>query len=248
MLKLDAKNFIEQEILTRWPKWGAWDKKTGERIVTDQELESWIGILMEFDPQMAKQALEQLYRDSNSDSPNPKKFIVFARDIRAAKNNSKPITKKTIVESGYFVQLVAHDDWRKVGQFQPIYVEPLTVRQPDAVYEKAMNQFAARLKELYGGQWIGFAKTTHYEMSKRRFELHRLAKEQAVQAAIEEQQLQEKVNDAVQADLVKIANKLRPNDDTGVSHETNEYETGLNNSQSQAVEADVEDFEDDRPF
>jgi DNA polymerase III gamma/tau subunit len=252
MFKADAKNFIESEIFPRWTKWGSWDKETGEHTVSTQELESWISILMEFDPETAKQAVEQLYREGNNSSPNPKKFISFARDIRTAKRTKVPTTKKTIIETGYFVQLVNHNDWRKIGQYQPVYVEPLTVQLSDAIYEKAMNQLAARLKECYGGEWVGFSKTTNGEMSKRRYELHLAAKETAGQAAIENQKQTEEINTVIEAELAEVAKKLQTAQSQQVSNVSHETENELNNldwsGSNEAAEAIVGDADDDRPF
>ena len=153
MNEIEAQQFIEMEVLTRFPDWKP----------SPTELADFAYYLKPLDIQVVRQAVRQHAAESNWKRPVLKKILEHAAACRPkVERQAKPARPEPTV----FVGLIESDTTLLAGYFQP--VEPLPPINDPAVLLRLAESLVKLLKDAYGGRWQIFQDTSFSVMNRWR--------------------------------------------------------------------------------
>jgi len=149
MNEIEVQQFIEAEVLTRFPDWKP----------NSTELADFAYYLKPFDVPTARQAVRAHAAESNWKRPVLKKILEHASDCRPkVQQQAKPARPEPTV----FVGLLKSDTTLLAGYFQPVEL-PTPTNDPDVLL-RAAEGLLERLMNTYGGTWQIFQQTTFAKM------------------------------------------------------------------------------------
>ena len=155
MLRLEATDFIDEQMQTRWPDW----KPTAEQVA---DWAIWLG---PYDFDAARNAVrEHIGSSTFNKKPNAQKLRALFAKFQPRKDEEKTEQPEPTV----FVMYEGGGGGTTLaGYFFPI----MTLPGVDVM--KAAEHMRAKHEGGFGGTWKVYAEATHYEMTKMRSEFQK---------------------------------------------------------------------------
>jgi len=137
MDRITAADFFDKQVKPRFPEW------TPTKVL----IEDWLGWLLPFDFDIAKQAIKQHRFANNFKSPILKDFYGLAKTLQHAKTSEQPQKKSD--------PILAYSLKRDCdGVVRKFYIpNPKEMVDPQIISGWAIKT-AARLKKMYGVNWV----------------------------------------------------------------------------------------------
>ncbi len=155
MLRLEAMNFIDDQMQARWPDW----KPTAEQIA---DWAVWLG------PYTFETARNAVREHIGSSRFNKRPNAAALRSLLAKFQPRKEQEKTEQPEPAVFVMYEGGGRGTMLaGYFFPI------ITLPGVVVTTAAQHMRGKHKDGFGGTWKVYAETTHSEMTKIRREFHK---------------------------------------------------------------------------
>ena len=154
MLRLEAMNFIDEQMQTRWPDWNP----------TAEQIADWAIWLGPYDFGTARNAVrEHIGSSAFNKRPNAQKLRALLAKFQPGKAQEKTEQPDPTV----FVMYEGGGRGRTLaGYFFPI------ITLPGVDVMKAAGIMRAKHEEGFGGTCKVYAETSHSEMAKMRSEFH----------------------------------------------------------------------------
>jgi len=152
MTETEAKDFIKNELESRWPTW----RPTGA-ILWD-----WIEKLRPFAYEAVRQAVKEHFMKSKSSKPFMIDVLTLARNIHSGHSE----IQKESYEPTVFVQCIEGDC---LGQFSAV-MPPSYSTNPDTINNCA-EYSRKKHNEVYGGVWVVRTSMSHELMRKEQKEM-----------------------------------------------------------------------------
>ena len=154
MTGIEARKFLDDEIIPRWPQWN----------INEMEIGDWVRVLCRYEWERCKRAIRD-YAENKTKFENKTPSISKFKGYMANTSSGCEKKKTEWLDCNTFIQNA------DTGRFIDVVLNPPS--NDPFLLSKAARNMQIRLGEVYTGVWRIFKETTRWKMRELQREIRR---------------------------------------------------------------------------